>query len=57
MTKKVLNREGGTEWPGGCCVGSLLAAAKVMVYLNVGAGGPKYAFGVKLPLQSLLIAQ
>ena len=31
---------------------SLLAAAKATVSLNVGAGGRKYAFGLKLPLQS-----
>ena len=29
----------------------LLAAAEATVSLNVGAGGPKYAFGLKLPLQ------
>ena len=31
---------------------SLLAAAKATVSLNVGKGGPKYAFGLKLHLQS-----
>ena len=36
---------------------SLLADAKETVSLNVGAGGLKYAFGFRLPLQSLRTAQ
>ena len=58
VTKKVSNREEGVgHRVARRLLCRLLAAAKVTVSLNVGAGGPKYAFGLKLPLQSLLIAQ